>query len=133
MDTTAPRVLNDEQFVFHPLIPRSMFQLFEGMKAYRGIDDKIRLFRPDLNMERMRLSAQRSGLPMFDGDELIKCIRRLVQIDQEWVPHSESSTVYIRPTLIGTEVRPLAYLFSIHLVYRIAKGLLPNKSRINNT
>ncbi|KAI5641971.1 amino-transferase class IV domain-containing protein [Phthorimaea operculella] len=73
------------------------------MKAYRGADDKIRLFRPELNMDRMNLAAQRSGLPMFNGDELIKCICRLVQIDQEWVPHSETSTLYIRPTLIATE------------------------------
>lgn len=80
-------------------------QLFEGLKAYRGRDDRIRLFRPDLNMERMNLAAARSGLPMFDGEELIKSIARLVQIDQEWVPHSETSTLYIRPTLIGTEVR----------------------------
>lgn len=81
-----------------------IFQLFEGMKAYRGVDDKIRLFRPDLNMERMNLAAQRSGLPTFDGEELIKCLIRLIQIDQEWVPHSETSTLYLRPTLIGTEV-----------------------------
>lgn len=74
------------------------------MKAYRGVDDKIRLFRPDLNMKRMNLAAQRSGLPMFEEDELIKCIVRLIQIDQEWVPHSETSTLYIRPTLIGIEV-----------------------------
>lgn len=80
------------------------FQLFEGLKAYRGVDDKIRLFRPDLNMLRMNLAAERSGLPMFDGEELIKCMKRLIQIDQEWVPHSETSTLYIRPTLIGTEV-----------------------------
>lgn len=79
-------------------------QLFEGLKAYRGVDDKIRLFRPDLNMERMNLSAERSGLPTFDAGELIKCISRFIQIDQEWVPHSETSTLYIRPTLIGTEV-----------------------------
>lgn len=82
----------------------NILQLFEGLKAYRGVDDKIRLFRPDLNMERMNLAAARSGLPTFDGNELIKCIKRLVQIDQEWVPHSETSTLYIRPTLIGTEV-----------------------------
>lgn len=68
------------------------------------MDDKIRLFRPDLNMKRMNLAAHRSGLPIFDGEELINCMKRLIQIDQEWVPHSEASTLYIRPTLIGTEV-----------------------------
>lgn len=74
------------------------------MKAYRGIDGKIRLFRPEMNMERMNASAIRSGLPNFNGDELVKCIKRLVSIDQEWVPHLEGSSLYIRPTLIGIDV-----------------------------
>ncbi|XP_038213500.1 branched-chain-amino-acid aminotransferase, cytosolic [Zerene cesonia] len=100
-----PEITPFEYLTIHPAAKALHYavQLFEGLKAYRGVDDKIRLFRPDLNMERMNLAAQRSGLPMFDGEELIKCIIRLVQIDQEWVPHSETSTLYIRPTLIGTE------------------------------
>lgn len=78
-------------------------ELFEGMKAYRGADGRIRVFRPELNMERMNRSAARSGLPQFDNDELIKCLSRLISIDQEWVPHSEAASLYIRPTLIGTD------------------------------
>ncbi|XP_049865319.1 branched-chain-amino-acid aminotransferase, cytosolic [Pectinophora gossypiella] len=100
-----PEILPFENLSLHPAAKALHYaiQLFEGLKAYRGADDKIRLFRPDLNMERMNLAAQRSGLPTFDSEELIKCICRLVQIDQEWVPHSETSTLYIRPTLIATE------------------------------
>lgn len=79
-------------------------QLFEGMKAYRGVDGKIRIFRPNMNMNRMNLSAKRSGLPTFDGDEYIKSMQRLVSIDQEWVPHTEKASLYIRPTLIGIDV-----------------------------
>lgn len=74
------------------------------MKAYRGIDGRIRVFRPYLNMERMNLSAERSGLPTFDGNELVQCMNKLISIDQEWVPHSEASSLYIRPTLIGIDV-----------------------------
>lgn len=80
-----------------------LLQLFEGMKAYRGADGKIRMFRPNMNMNRMNLSAKRSGLPTFDGDEFIKCLRRLVSIDQEWVPHTETASLYLRPTLIGID------------------------------
>ncbi|CAH2979510.1 unnamed protein product [Chilo suppressalis] len=100
-----PEIMPFENLSIHPAAKALHYavQLFEGLKAYRGRDDKIRLFRPELNMERMNLAAQRSGLPMFDGDELVKCISRLVQIDQEWVPHSETSTLYIRPTLIGVD------------------------------
>nr|CAG4643916.1 EOG090X051P [Lepidurus arcticus] len=78
-------------------------ELFEGMKAYRGVDGRIRLFRPDCNMERLLMTAKRASLPTFNSEEMIRCIKKLIQVDQEWVPHSESSSLYIRPTLIGTE------------------------------
>jgi len=78
-------------------------ELYEGMKAYRGYDDKIRLFRPMQNMERMLRTAKRACFPGFDGEELLQCIQKLVQIDLEWVPHAEASSLYIRPTMIGTE------------------------------
>ncbi|XP_042596729.1 branched-chain-amino-acid aminotransferase, cytosolic-like isoform X2 [Cyprinus carpio] len=78
-------------------------QLFEGMKAYRGPDNKVRLFRPLINMKRMLKSAHRACLPRFDGVELLECIRKLVKVDQDWVPHSDSASLYIRPTLLGTE------------------------------
>ncbi|XP_015706200.1 branched-chain-amino-acid aminotransferase, cytosolic-like isoform X1 [Coturnix japonica] len=78
-------------------------ELFEGMKAFRGADDKIRLFRPELNMERMGRSAQRVCLPPFDPVELLECIRALVRLEQDWVPRSEAASLYIRPTYIGTE------------------------------
>jgi branched-chain amino acid aminotransferase len=51
-------------------------ELFEGMKAYRGVDGKIRLFRPMHNMARMNLTATRACLPNFDGFQLLECIRR---------------------------------------------------------
>uniref|UniRef100_A0A8C7A7B5 Branched-chain-amino-acid aminotransferase n=2 Tax=Neovison vison TaxID=452646 RepID=A0A8C7A7B5_NEOVI len=78
-------------------------ELFEGLKAFRGVDNKIRLFRPDLNMDRMQRSAVRATLPVFDKEELLECIKELVKLDQEWVPYSTSASLYIRPTFIGTE------------------------------
>jgi len=78
-------------------------ELFEGMKAYRGVDGKIRLFRPMHNMARMNLTASRACLPAFDGHEFLECIRKLVVMDSDWVPHDTSSSLYIRPTMIGME------------------------------
>jgi branched-chain amino acid aminotransferase len=74
------------------------------MKAYRGEDGRLRLFRPDRNMARMLNIAKRSSLPTFDANEMIQCIKRLIQIDRDWIPHSTTSSLYIRPTLIGTDV-----------------------------
>ena len=41
-----------------------ILQLFEGLKAYRGVDGKVRLFRPDMNCQRLNKSAEYSCLPV---------------------------------------------------------------------
>ncbi|PSR73742.1 hypothetical protein PHLCEN_2v10432 [Hermanssonia centrifuga] len=76
--------------------------LFEGMKAYSGPDGESRLFRPELNMARMVRSAERVALPPFDPNELLKLIKRLVQIESRWIPQESGYSLYIRPTIIGT-------------------------------
>ncbi|XP_068962957.1 branched-chain-amino-acid aminotransferase, cytosolic-like isoform X2 [Petaurus breviceps papuanus] len=100
-----PRIKPLENLSLHPgsSVLHYAVELFEGMKAYRGVDKKIRLFRPDLNMDRMLRSAARITLPEFDKKELLKCIQELVRLEQEWVPYSTSASLYVRPTLIGTE------------------------------
>ncbi|XP_030767374.1 branched-chain-amino-acid aminotransferase, cytosolic [Sitophilus oryzae] len=100
-----PVIIPFENISLHPAakVLHYAVELFEGMKAYRGVDDKVRLFRPDLNMKRMNRSAQSSGLPTFQEEEMIECIKRLIQVDEEWVPHSEASSLYIRPTFIGID------------------------------
>jgi len=101
----APKIEPFKNFSVHPgsKVLHYAQELFEGMKAYRGVDDRIRMFRPMHNMARMNLTASRSCLPNFDGLEALHCIRELVQLDAEWVPHDSSSSLYIRPTMIGTE------------------------------
>lgn len=100
-----PKIEPFKNFSMHPgaKVLHYAQELFEGMKAYRGVDGKIRMFRPMHNMARMNLTATRACLPNFDGLELLHCIRQLVQVDSEWVPHDSSSSLYIRPTMIGTE------------------------------
>ncbi|CAJ0583731.1 unnamed protein product, partial [Mesorhabditis spiculigera] len=92
-------------FKLHPgaKVLHYAIEIFEGMKAYRGVDNKIRLFRPEENMKRMKSSAKRSALPDFDADECVKIITDQVLLDMDWVPASSTSSLYIRPTLIGTD------------------------------
>uniref|UniRef100_A0A672LC86 Branched-chain-amino-acid aminotransferase n=1 Tax=Sinocyclocheilus grahami TaxID=75366 RepID=A0A672LC86_SINGR len=101
----APQIKPFQNLSLHPASSALHYsiELFEGMKAFRGVDNRIRLFRPMLNMERMYRSTERSCLPLFDKGELIKCINKLVEIDREWVPYSTDASLYIRPTFIGTE------------------------------
>ncbi|PVG04510.1 branched-chain amino acid aminotransferase II [Serendipita vermifera] len=77
--------------------------LFEGMKAYRDKKGKVTLFRPDMNMKRMNKSAARIALPTFDGDALLDLIKTLIRLDSHWIPQEVGHSLYIRPTLIGTQ------------------------------
>ncbi|KAI1888140.1 hypothetical protein AGOR_G00181970 [Albula goreensis] len=101
----APKICPFNNLSMHPACSALHYaiQLFEGMKAYRGPGGVVQLFRPMLNMKRMLRSAQRACLPSFDEAELLECIRRLVEVDQDWVPPSDSASLYIRPTFLGTE------------------------------
>ncbi|CAG0915291.1 unnamed protein product [Notodromas monacha] len=80
--------------------------VFEGMKAFRGSDGRVRLFRPELNMERMLGSAERTCLPAFSKRELLACIKELLRVDRAWVPQEcdlgDGCSLYLRPTLMGT-------------------------------
>lgn len=81
---------------------------FEGAKAYRGHDNKIRFFRLDQNIKRLLRSSRRLALPDFNEIELMKCIHRLVQLDEDWIPESSGfqhqlTSLYIRPTIIATD------------------------------
>lgn len=100
-----PHIKPFENLSIHPAasVLHYAVELFEGLKAFRGVDNKIRLFRPDLNMKRMCRSAVRTTLPEFDKEELLQCVLQLIQLDREWVPYSTSASLYIRPTFIGIE------------------------------
>lgn len=78
-------------------------ECFEGMKAYVDAHDRIRLFRPDMNMKRLNQSMQRLLLPTFDGDELLECLKALLRLEKDWIPTGEGYSLYIRPTGISTQ------------------------------
>ena len=84
--------------------------IFEGLKAYKGKDGQITLFRPQDNIERMNVSAQRMCMPRLPLEKVFKALKALVYLDRDWIPTVEGATLYIRPTMIAVEpvlgVRP---------------------------
>ncbi|MFB3926913.1 MAG: branched-chain amino acid aminotransferase [Syntrophales bacterium] len=106
-----------------PLDPAAMClhygqEIFEGLKAYRGKDGSIYLFRPADNFRRMNASAKRLCMPELDIDFTLEALKQLVLLDREWIPRGIGTSLYIRPTMIATEaalgVHPASeYLFYI--------------------
>lgn len=79
---------------------------FEGMKAYQSsdTDDKIRLFRPDKNIARLKASMERLEMPGtdFGEEEFLKLLKTLLKLDERWIPNGNGYSLYIRPTVIAT-------------------------------
>ncbi len=78
-------------------------EIFEGLKAYRTAEGNVQLFRPIENVRRMNNSAERLCMPTMDEDEMLNCITKFVEVEKDWVPHSEGTSLYIRPFLIGVD------------------------------
>jgi branched-chain amino acid aminotransferase len=85
-------------------------EIFEGLKAYRGKDGVVRLFRPDANYERMARSASRLCLPPLPVEDGVAATLALLSADHPWVPSARGTSLYIRPAMIAVEaglgVRP---------------------------
>ncbi len=77
--------------------------VFEGMKAYRGPENQILLFRPEENMKRLNNSNKRMCIPEIDTEFCLAAIKELVSLDKEWVPGAEGTSLYIRPFIIATD------------------------------
>lgn len=92
-------------------------EAFEGLKAYRCPDGKVRLFRPEENAKRLQSSARGVMMAEVPTELFIEMAKKVVKLNQDFIPPYESgATLYLRPLLIGTGpqvgVRPATeYLF----------------------
>lgn len=84
--------------------------IFEGMKAFRGEDGSVRLFRPDMNYTRLKTSCIRLCIPPLEEAHFHGGIEALLRLDEAWIPDRPGHSLYIRPIIFGSEthleVRP---------------------------
>jgi branched-chain amino acid aminotransferase len=115
--------------------------VFDGLKAFRGQDGRVRLFRPQKHVERLNQSARRLCIPAVDPDLALQSLVDLVRVDHDWVPSSVGTSLYIRPTIVASEaflgVRPAKqYVYFVILspvgaYYK--EGMNPVKIRVEDT
>ncbi|MCJ1479580.1 hypothetical protein MMC13_008266 [Lambiella insularis] len=100
-----PRITPYQNFSLDPAtcVFHYAFACFEGMKAYKNSAGEIRLFRPDKNMARLNSSAARIALPTFEPNAFINLISQFVNTDERFIPNARGYSLYLRPTLIGTQ------------------------------
>ena len=76
---------------------------FEGMKAYKDINNKIWLFRPDENYKRIIKSSLRLAMPEFPENLFFEGLNKLLKLDSDWIKPGLGNSLYIRPFIFATE------------------------------
>lgn len=81
--------------------------VFDGYKAFRGVDGEARIFRPEKNAQRLHDSCRRLCIPIMEVEQLreimIAATRELIALDHGWLPSQWGHSLYVRPLVIGTE------------------------------
>ena len=101
---TEPKVVPVEPIPMHPASHALHYgsTIFEGLKAHKGTDGIVRIFRPDRHAQRMTQSAARLYLACPDAETIHGLMRDAVRANITEVPSAPGSSLYLRPTLIGT-------------------------------
>ncbi|MDR1565561.1 MAG: branched-chain amino acid aminotransferase [Oscillospiraceae bacterium] len=110
-------------------------EVFEGMKAYRTANGDINLFRPEKNIARLNSSNERLCIPQLDEELAVEAIRRLVEVDKDWIPTLEGTSLYIRPFIFAIDpevgVHPAKHLLYVVILSPVGayypEGLNPVK------
>ena len=94
-----PLVLDPATVMFH-----YSQAAFEGQKAYKSPQGEILLFRPLENARRLNRSLDRMCIPEIPEDLFLQAECELLKVEERWIPTQKGAALYIRPTVIPTEV-----------------------------
>lgn len=99
------RIMPFEEMTFSPAMATIHYgqTVFEGMKAFRGKNDTIQIFRLEEHLERLNRSCRRMCIPEVDTRLLEKAMKKLITVDSVWVPEKHGNALYIRPVIFATD------------------------------
>ena len=95
-------------------------EMCEGLKAYKGPDGNVFLFRPDMNAKRTNDTNDRLVIPQIPVEDFVQAVAAIVDVDRDWIPTEPGTSLYVRPFIIATDeflgVAPSkTYLFMVIL------------------
>ncbi len=132
-----PRIIPYANFSISPAAMAIHYgqEIFEGLKAYRANDGSIYLFRPEDNAKRFNRSAARICMPELEVSLFMEGLKKLLFLEQDWIPKNQGTSLYIRPAMLATEphlgVRPakeyIAYIILCPVGAYYKEGLSPIK------
>ena len=101
----SPRIQPYQQFAFYPsaMVLHYGQAIFEGMKAFRTVDNNIVLFRTKDYLNRFNRSADILCIPNIDVNVVEQGLKKLLEIDKRWVPSKQGTSLYIRPFIVADD------------------------------
>lgn len=101
----TPRIEPFADFSFSPaaMVFHYGQAIFEGLKAYKTEDGSIKLFRPRDNFKRLNRSAKGLCIPEIDIDFVMLALKKLIKLEEKWIPRTLGTSLYIRPTIVATD------------------------------
>jgi branched-chain amino acid aminotransferase len=99
------KIIPFQHISMHPAMSAIHYgqSIFEGLKAYRTVGNEVNIFRPDMNAKRFADSAKRMCMPQVEEEVFVEAVRKLVEIDSNWVTNRSGYSLYIRPFLFATD------------------------------
>ena len=78
-------------------------EMFEGLKAYKGADGEVRLFRPEMNAKRTNDTNKRLCIPELPVEDFVQAVSAVVDVDRDWIPSAPGTSLYLRPFMFGND------------------------------
>jgi branched-chain amino acid aminotransferase len=102
---TNPRILPYGHIPMSPATPAIHYgqAIFEGMKAYAGPNGETMIFRALDNWKRLNISASRMCMPEVPEELFMDGLTSLLEIDKNWIPTAQGSSLYVRPFLFSAD------------------------------
>lgn len=104
-DWQTPEIKPFDSISLHPATSAIHYgqSVFEGMKANKNEAGDVLLFRPEMNAKRFAESCERMCMPTIDEDVFLDLVKKIIDIDREWVPCKKGFSLYIRPFMFATD------------------------------
>ncbi len=78
--------------------------IFEGIKAYKDEEGNAHIFRPEDNVARFNISAERMQMPPVPEEIFLEGMRLLIEIEKDWIPARDQHSLYIRPFMFASDM-----------------------------
>ena len=91
--------------------------VFEGMKAFKNKKGEITIFRPQRHQQRLNKSLERMCMPTISEEMFMSCLVALLEVDSDWIPTSEGSSLYLRPFVFASEAKDVQNTGTIAGIY----------------